>query len=300
MASRQLNWTVAGCLLLFIFVYFTVITCVIVPWLSYSVPGVLNLGLLTFDTGIALGCYLACVFADPGSVPADFVPEQEDGRAVLEVKKKGGAVRFCQKCKCYKPPRSHHCRICQRCVLRMCHHCPWINNCVGHGNYKAFLLFLIYVNAAVVHAFGLLVAHAVHVVSMHSEDRVHSLKATMMWATLQTVCMAVSLPLAIGLAMLLVWNAYLVYTNKTTVEHYEGVTARILASRAGQAWQHPYDMGLYTNLSTICGRRPHLWLFPVKVAAYGDGLGHVTMWDADVGALPVAGGAAKREVANYW
>jgi len=59
-------------------------------------------------------------------------------------------------------------------------------------------------------------------------------------------------------------------------------------------------MGLYTNLSTICGRRPHLWLFPVKVAAYGDGLGHVTMWDADVGALPVAGGAAKREVANYW
>ena len=43
--------------------------------------------------------------------------------------------------------------------------------------------------------------------------------------------MAVSLPLAIGLVMLLVWNAYLVYTNKTTVEHYEGVTARILASR---------------------------------------------------------------------
>lgn len=31
----------------------------------------------------------------------------------------GGDLRYCQKCSHYKPPRAHHCRICNRCVLRM-------------------------------------------------------------------------------------------------------------------------------------------------------------------------------------
>lgn len=99
----------------------------------------------------------------------------------------------------------------------------------------------------------------------------------------QTLCTAVCLPVAIGLAMLLAWNGYLVYSNKTTIEHYEGVTARVLASRAGESWNHPYDLGLCTNLAVICGPRPQFWLFPVQVSAQGNGIGHATAWgDLDV------------------
>ena len=70
---------------------------------------------------------------------------------------------ICGRCDAYKPPRSHHCRICQRCIVsnfnlyrdricnapvdsqvRMDHHCPWMNNCIGALNQKHFMLFLVH------------------------------------------------------------------------------------------------------------------------------------------------------------
>eukprot|EP01084_Bolivina_argentea_P183740 317020_1 len=37
--------------------------------------------------------------------------------------------RYCEECDAPKPPRSHHCSICQECVLNMDHHCPWVASC---------------------------------------------------------------------------------------------------------------------------------------------------------------------------
>jgi palmitoyltransferase len=38
-----------------------------------------------------------------------------------------GERRFCRKCKASKPDRTHHCSSCNRCVLKMDHHCVYIN-----------------------------------------------------------------------------------------------------------------------------------------------------------------------------
>jgi len=67
----------------------------------------------------------------------------EDNR--LEINEKFGIqFRRCDKCLVVRPLRVHHCSVCKGCVMRMDHHCPWINNCVGQFNQKFFILFCFY------------------------------------------------------------------------------------------------------------------------------------------------------------
>jgi len=49
----------------------------------------------------------------------------------------------CLRCSGPKPPRCHHCRLCGYCVLKMDHHCIFVNNCIGLRNYRYFCLLLL-------------------------------------------------------------------------------------------------------------------------------------------------------------
>ncbi|XP_014741453.1 PREDICTED: probable palmitoyltransferase ZDHHC16 isoform X3 [Sturnus vulgaris] len=60
-------------------------------------------------------------------------------------------VSICRKCIAPKPARTHHCSICNRCVLKMDHHCPWLNNCVGHYNHRYFFSFCLFMTMGCVY-----------------------------------------------------------------------------------------------------------------------------------------------------
>ena len=82
-------------------------------------------------------------------------------------------VANCKKCNIVKPPRAHHCSVCKRCVVKMDHHCPWLNNCVGHKNYRYFYSFLLYVCLATGYI-ALLLLPKVSMVGIHPNSYEYS------------------------------------------------------------------------------------------------------------------------------
>ncbi|KAF9308764.1 hypothetical protein BG003_010630 [Podila horticola] len=91
--------------------------------------------------------------------------------ATLSVCKRDGRSRWCEICKIVKPDRCHHCSECNICVLRMDHHCPWVNGCVGFGNYKQFYLFILYGSLSAVWVVGSMIPLLVKALESHAHDQ---------------------------------------------------------------------------------------------------------------------------------
>ncbi|XP_020801107.1 palmitoyltransferase ZDHHC15 isoform X3 [Drosophila serrata] len=180
-----------------------------------------------------------------------------------------GSVRFCEKCKIVKPDRAHHCSVCSCCVLKMDHHCPWVNNCVNFYNYKFFVLFLgyalvycLYVAFTTLHDFVQFWKVGAGQLNGGGMGRFHIL-----------FLFFIAIMFAISLVSLFGYHIYLVLVNRTTLESFRAPIFRV-----GGPDKNGYNLGRFANFCEVFGDDWQYWLLPV-FSSRGDGYSFPTSSD---------------------
>jgi len=144
--------------------------------------------------------------------------------------------------------------------LKMDHHCPWINGCVGHHNQKAFLLFIFYG--------GLYCWFILAAVSQPMYQTIWGSEPYMVDLNVLFLALA-SLVFGIALIGLSVYHLYLVLNNLTTIESLQ-------RNRYRHEFEHLYlkenifDLGYRKNVEQVFGPRWPLWFVPIR-NTLGDG-----------------------------
>lgn len=136
---------------------------------------------------LALASHAKTSFTDPGSIPKEAVPpaslfkrgitthsmcshcQVSYGSSFTRLPFGSPALTWCVSswsCQTYKPPNSHHCRICNRCISKMDHHCPWMNNCIGAGNFSKLNAFIIPDTWVSILTVSFPIHRAFHIISM--------------------------------------------------------------------------------------------------------------------------------------
>ncbi|KAF6117042.1 hypothetical protein HJG60_020569 [Phyllostomus discolor] len=135
-------------------------------------------GILFF---FVMGTLLRTSFSDPGVLPRATPDEAADLERQIDIANgtsSGGyrppprtkeviingqtvKLKYCFTCKIFRPPRASHCSLCDNCVERFDHHCPWVGNCVGKRNYRFFYMFILSLSFLTVFIFAFVITHVI-------------------------------------------------------------------------------------------------------------------------------------------
>uniref|UniRef100_A0A672GBD0 Palmitoyltransferase n=1 Tax=Salarias fasciatus TaxID=181472 RepID=A0A672GBD0_SALFA len=160
-------------------------------------------------------------------------------------------LKYCFTCKMFRPPRTSHCSLCDNCVERFDHHCPWVGNCVGKRNYRFFYSFIISLSFLTSFIFGCVITH----VTLRSQ----ALKKFTLFLDCFFFCTVVELVICFfsiwSILGLSGFHTYLVASNLTTNEDIKGSWS---SKRGAEDSGNPYSYNnIITNCCvTLCGPMP--------------------------------------------
>ncbi|OEL14182.1 putative protein S-acyltransferase 4 [Dichanthelium oligosanthes] len=147
-------------------------------------------------------------------------------------------VKYCDTCLLYRPPRASHCSICNNCVQKFDHHCPWVGQCIGLRNYRFFFLFISTSTFLCLYVFVLSWLNIAAQRASHGG----SLLKSMTGEPLSLVLIVYTFVSAWFVGGLTVFHIYLMSTNQTTYENF-----RYRYDKK----ENPYDRGVPANISEV-------------------------------------------------
>ncbi|KAJ0049808.1 hypothetical protein NL108_003583, partial [Boleophthalmus pectinirostris] len=178
---------------------------------SFSDPGVLPRALPDEATFIEMEIEAANGNVPPGQRAPPRIRNVQINNQIVKLK-------YCYTCKIFRPPRASHCSICDNCVDRFDHHCPWVGNCVGKRNYRYFYLFTLSLSLLTIYIFTFDIVH----VAMRSvvSGFLNTLKETP--GTYPFILLLVCFFTLWSVVGLTGFHTYLISLNQTTNEDIKG------------------------------------------------------------------------------